>query len=476
MNFPFSTAITRIILKSADFAKNASWLNPSIIVKYPIFLTTLLSRIRSLATLFKDHIKLDLRSYPMTPEGKLEAQKDLAGLGGIYIWWSQTTGYFYLGSALSFFGKNGRLTKYFWPSRINTPGTVNKDLAKDFQRLGYSDFTLIIVQIFPTFSISQNDLFKVEQIWMLLLPTYNRTLLVGAPVSAPMTEADRAAMSTPIHSYEVIDGKICEDSHQIHYGLKQLARTGYTSTQGAHIPISLFLLYELLNSGSLCNNLVLFTKTEITDPSAWTASQIMKAQATAISYDRTNTHGVWTYTAHIDPNYVYTKEDLVSYYQRVDLARTAYNIPGTTFQRIRKLLSPHKGLIHSNTPLHNDTKHSLVQVLVPQKKKAKKQSRFATYIRQEICLNSSQKRQIGKRIPLQRPQLALIYILIRLARSFLFRNKQLWLISHNKLKECSMAYTCYTYRPSKLGTPPVRKDQGARSSSVPVVKKANKHA
>lgn len=68
-----------------------------------------------------------------------------------------------------------------------------------------------------------------EQLWMLLYPTYNRSLTVGSNEGAPMTEEQRQYKSTPVYQYELDSNGIISGSEQTHYGIKELIRTGFSS-------------------------------------------------------------------------------------------------------------------------------------------------------------------------------------------------------------------------------------------------------
>jgi hypothetical protein len=66
---------------------------------------------------------------------------------------------------------------------------------------------------------------------MLLIPTYNRSLVVGSNDGQPMTEEKRQSLSTLIYVYEISseEGKLIPESEQIIYGLKELSRIGIKS-------------------------------------------------------------------------------------------------------------------------------------------------------------------------------------------------------------------------------------------------------
>lgn len=220
-------AITNFIKNHNDFEVKDFVAPVSRFIKFPIMLDRLLARISVLASQYG--IPLDVKLYRMNPEGIKKAKLDLREKGGIYIWYCHKTGYFYLGSACEaiFWGRNARLSTYLMPSRVlNTHKNISKGLAKDLLKYGYDEFSLIIVEQFNV-GMSIEMLFYQEQLWMVLYPTYNRSLKVGSNEGLPMLTppphpnvrrergggggeegALRQQMSTSIFSYEVVDGKI----------------------------------------------------------------------------------------------------------------------------------------------------------------------------------------------------------------------------------------------------------------------------
>ena len=65
---------------------------------------------------------------------------------------------------------------------------------------------------------------------MLLIPTYNRSLVVGSNEGLPLSEKKREAISTLIYIYEMSDeGKLIPNSEQKIYGIKELGRMGIKS-------------------------------------------------------------------------------------------------------------------------------------------------------------------------------------------------------------------------------------------------------
>lgn len=104
----FVTSLRVIIRKMALVAKLPIYLQGTLFPKYPIFFSSLISRINALSKLLDGLVQSTVIVYPMTPAGKLECQKDLKNQGGIYIWFCHVTGLFYVGSAKSFWCGSNR--------------------------------------------------------------------------------------------------------------------------------------------------------------------------------------------------------------------------------------------------------------------------------------------------------------------------------------------------------------------------------
>ena len=79
--------------------------------KYPIFFDKLIERIQSLKISYNKLASIYV--YQNVDLNKKVINKDLKNKGGIYLWWCKDTGLFYVGSAKTFLGKNGRLNEYF---------------------------------------------------------------------------------------------------------------------------------------------------------------------------------------------------------------------------------------------------------------------------------------------------------------------------------------------------------------------------
>ena len=89
--------------------------------------------------------------------------------------------------------------------------------------------TLLILEVLEG-DIDLETLRKKEQLWMLLIPTYNRSLKVGSNEGLPLSEEKRKSVSTLIYVYEISrKGKIILNSEQKIYGIKELGRKGINS-------------------------------------------------------------------------------------------------------------------------------------------------------------------------------------------------------------------------------------------------------
>lgn len=127
---------------------------------------------------------------------------------------------------------------------------VSKDLAQSILTHGIENFVLLIVQERYSSQLSKQILRPIEQFWMLLRPTFNRSLFVDTNNGAPMNELVRRQMSTLIYIYELV-GNTFSPIYSIVYGLKQLVRTGITCLDGSVLSIQ----YNVAN-GSLISGLL----------------------------------------------------------------------------------------------------------------------------------------------------------------------------------------------------------------------------
>lgn len=179
--------------------------------KYPIAWTALLNRINNLISEYA--LPPIAKIYTDCSLNKNVIRGELKHLGGIYLWWCSETGKFYVGSAKSFSGSNAsRLDQYFQPGRLARTGSnkrISTDLASDMLTYSKDNWNLIILEICGNSSdLNLETLSKREQFWMLLIPTYNRSLVVGTHDGTPMEEEVRRARSTVIYRYTLKDGKV----------------------------------------------------------------------------------------------------------------------------------------------------------------------------------------------------------------------------------------------------------------------------
>jgi len=180
--------------------------------------------------------------------------RDLKNKGGIYLWWCKKTGLFYIGSAKSFVGKNGRLNEYFQKNRLlNTINSkISSNIAKDMLKYPKSNWSLMILEdLGLSTGILLKNLKDKEQFWMLLIPTYNRSLVVGSNEGFPLSEEKREAISTLIYLYEVSnEGKLIPNCEQKIYGIKELSRIGIKSElSNLTITVSTWDIQAHLKSG-----------------------------------------------------------------------------------------------------------------------------------------------------------------------------------------------------------------------------------
>ena len=234
--------------------------------KYPIFFGKLLERINSLKNRYnKFNI---IKVYLNVELNKKAINLDLKNKGGIYLWWCKTTGFFYVGSAKTFVGKNGRLNEYFQKNRLlntNNP-KISSDVAKDMLKYSKSNWNLIILEALDNIDLSLESLKSKEQFWMLLIPTYNRSLVVGSNEGLHLSEEKRETISTLIYIYEISEeGKLIPNSEQKIYGIKELCRIGIQSKfSNLTTPANSWDIQAHLKSSLPFKNKFLLTKNPLT--------------------------------------------------------------------------------------------------------------------------------------------------------------------------------------------------------------------
>lgn len=344
-----NVSIVEFIKKPGDFYTGDYIAPLTRFVKYPLSLDAVLKRVADLGKEYS--IPLNVKTYRMNAEGIKLAKQEMKDKGGIYIWYCHVTGYFYLGSAQVFFGKDARLSTYLMKSRLSGKYRhVSRDLAKDLLAYGYESFTVIIVENFDRGMLVEMLLYQ-EQLWMMLYPTYNRSLNVGSNDGQPMAEDERRALSTTVYQYEVLDGSILAGSEVVHYGVKELTRTGFKGADGASISMTYFELNVLLKTGGLFQGRFLFTKDRLVGASLtdWTAPVVVSGDLTKGADKRS--FGIFVYKT-VDSAGPFTSANFVEFISSVSDCRDKYNISKTHFQRVRRYNSPVNGFVFSNHKLH----------------------------------------------------------------------------------------------------------------------------
>jgi len=304
-------------------------------VKYPIFFDNLLERVYSLKN--KYNIQGLFYVYKNVELNRNLINLDLKNKGGIYIWWCEIGGLFYVGSAKSFVGRNGRLNEYFQESRLklSVKTKISSDIATAMLKYPKNHWNLIILE--ASENLVLETLREREQFWMLLIPTLNRSLVVGSNEGLPLSEEKRRALSTLIYVYEISsEGRLVPNSEQKIYGVKNLGRLGIRSPSQSSSPIILVNPWDIqahLKSGLPFKNQFIFTKNSLT----------LKEQLDwKLPIDEKGS-GVWVYD--------FETLKFIEYFESIKLCRDKYNIPSTTFKRVRKHRLNCKGYLFSNFKL-----------------------------------------------------------------------------------------------------------------------------
>lgn len=303
--------------------------------KYPIFFGKLLERINTLKT--KYNIQGLFYVYENAELSRKEINKDLIGKGGIYIWWCQITGLFYIGSAKSFVGKNGRLNEYFQKSRLEliSKTKISSNVAMDMLKYPKHYWNLVILEASEdlSFEILRNK----EQFWMLLIPTYNRSFVIGSNEGLPLSEERRQALSTLFYIYEISkEGLLIPNSEQKIFGIKNLARTGIVSSSQSVNTVTAVNSWDIqahIKSGMPFKNQFIFTKTPLS------LQEQLDWKMPIVEKDL----GVWVYD--------FETLKFIEYFKTVKSCKDKYNIPSSTFKRVRKHRLNCKGYLFSNYEL-----------------------------------------------------------------------------------------------------------------------------
>lgn len=313
--------------------------------KYPIFFDKLLGRINALKSTY--NVQGTFHVYENAELSRKAINKDLVNKGGIYIWWCSITGLFYIGSAKSLVGRNGRLNEYFQESRLKliSKTKISSNLAMDMLKYPKKYWNLIILEALEDLE----TLREKEQFWMLLIPTYNRSFVIGSNEGLPVPEDRRQLMSTLIYIYEISkEGRLVPNSEQQIFGIKKLARMGIVSTDQAVNAITAVNVWDIqahLKSGIPFKDRFIFTQTPLTlkEQLDWQLPVDEKALGVSVSSLDKRDQAVWVYD--------FETLKFIEYFESLKLCREKYNIPLTTFKRVRKHRLNWKGYLFSNYKL-----------------------------------------------------------------------------------------------------------------------------
>lgn len=284
-----------------------------------------------------------IKIYENVELNRKNISKELLNKGGIYLWWCKSTGLFYIGSAKSFVGKNGRLNEYFQKNRLlkQNKSKISRDIAKDMLKYPKSNWNLIILETLDNINlnINANVIKEIEQFWMLLMPTYNRSLVVGSNEGLPISEEKRKLLATLIYIYEISkDGDLIPNSEQKIYGIKELNKTGIKSKFSLKtISANSWDIQAHLKSGLPFKNKFFLTK----DPLNLDKQLNWKLSNYPIKTKKQS--GVWVYD--------FNSLNFIEYFDKVKLCREKFKIPSTTFNRLRKHKLNYKGFLFSNYEL-----------------------------------------------------------------------------------------------------------------------------
>jgi len=301
-----TTALIKI-MKRIHFNSSNFFIPITTITKYPIFLKSLVQRIKDIQERYS--LSKNILIYNLNTD-KAKAQFELSNKGGVYVLWCKSTGMFYVGSALRFFTNKGRLTDYFMPGRIKASlegnsTKVSKDLVFAISTYGIDNFTLLIPQLEVSNKLDKSIIQNWEQLWMMLNPTLNRSLMVSSNSGSMMSEEDRMKISTMFYQYEIdSDNAIIPNTEKILFGLKETSRIGITSANNKHYSIQ----YDTLK-GHYDNKIIwvahkfYFTDEPLTD------GFILNSVTGNTELPDNRSRGIWVYDAN-------TKE-LISYEKSV---------------------------------------------------------------------------------------------------------------------------------------------------------------
>ena len=213
---------------------------------------------------------------------------------------------------------------------------VSKKLAESINNYSISNFMLIIPEEYNLEELTKNKIQLREQLWMLLYPTLNISLLISSNDGRAMAEKDRMNLSTinRFYQYEIIDGVILNGSEKLIYGMKDLSRTGVISSDNAVHPIEYNSVKGHLKTGLLWKDRFLFSYTKLAKSVNIKYKTISKARSS----------GVWIYN--------YETRKFIAYEPDVKSCLSKYGISSTHFLRVRKFGLEYQKKLFSNTKLH----------------------------------------------------------------------------------------------------------------------------
>jgi len=225
-------------------------------------------------------------------------------------------------------------------SLIGKSTKVNKNLAKSIDLYSIQSFMLIIAEEYNSEILTKEFIQSREQLWMLLYPTLNTSLLVSSNDGSIMPEKNRIKLSTltKFYQYEALraDNVIIKGSEKLIYGMKELSRTGVKSSNNIIYPIDYNSVKGHLSAarGLLWKDIFLFSHYRLPEGSVINITNLNNSSST----------GVWIYE--------YQSREFLSYESSVKSCLSKYGVSSTHFKRIRKFGLEFKGKLFSNKKLH----------------------------------------------------------------------------------------------------------------------------
>jgi len=217
---------------------------------------------------------------------------------------------------------------------------VSKKLAESIEKHSISHFTLLIVEEYLSKDLTKKEVQLREQLWMLLYPTLNKSLLVSSNEGKAMSEATRIKLSTinKFYQYEVDKkGVILVGSEKLIFGMKELSRTGVVSLDQKLFSIDYDSVKGHLNYGLLWRDRFLFSYSQLKE------GQQITVKNTAF-FSKTKSAGVWVYE--------YQTKKFFAYEPSVKTCLTNYKISSTHFIRVRKFGLDYEGKLSSHQKLN----------------------------------------------------------------------------------------------------------------------------